>query len=186
MTKKEIALKIQRGGWAMLTSKEKDYYMTAVDDSDKTEDKTEKKGISEIIYEEAIRNLGRDISPRENEFGCQESINTLFFFATGQPLCNSNSTTIGYQTMKSSRRFKEVKEPIRGDVIISPTGYSTFRPTKKNPITNGHIGIVMDDGVIASNDSKTSLFKKNYTLATWKARWEIKGKYPTHYFRVLS
>lgn len=189
MDKKTIEQQIKRSGWASLTSKQKDYYMTAVEP---TETATkERRGISEIIYDEACRNLGRDCSPKENEYGCMETVNTLLFQAVGKSINNSTSTTDGYKTMKSSSRFKSIKESEaeRGTIIISPTGYSSFKSTKtvkKNSVECGHIGIMMGERVIASNDSKTSLFKKNYDILKWKKRWVEQGKYPIYFFRVLS
>ena len=186
MRKKDIEKQIAKSGWASLTQKQKDYYYSTVESPNDG-----KKGISEIIYDEACRCLGRDISPRENEYGCQESCNVLLYFATGEALCNSLSTFIGYQTMKSSKRFKEIKEPDikRGDIIISPTSTSKLKG-KALKVKNGHIGIIGDmlvdnrDIKIMSNSSNTSLWTQNYLLSSWKKRWGNAG-YPVLFYRCL-
>lgn len=178
MDKKTISLKIAKQGWAILTQKEKDYYNS----SDTT------KGISEIIYEEAITCIGKKMSGNNKELGCAISVNNICERAIGRPIGGGYSTWWLYEELKTNKtRFKEVKEPMRGDIIISPTGYNKF---KKPKITNGHTGIIGDLNLkneveIMSNDSKTGIWKQNYTLKTWKDRWE-KGGYPVDFFRVLS
>lgn len=190
MTKKEIEQQIKRSGWASLTSKQKDYYTTAVEP---TETATkEKKGVSEIIYEEAIRNLGRDISPTTGIYGCAESENTVVQNATGKPIGGGTSTRImRIVILATPDRFKKINPPEipeRGTIILSATGTSMFKPTKKVPVNLiecGHVGIVSDDGKVMSNDSKTSLWKTNYTIKSWRNRWEIQGKYLVEFFRIM-
>lgn len=172
MTKKDIEKQIKKSGWASLTQKQKDIYSA-------------KEDLREILYEEAIRCLGRDVSPKENEYGCAESVNTIFMFAFGEPIGGGASTALMYQALQDTKRFKKVLEPLRGDIVISPTGYSKFKG-KKLTIKNGHVGIVSDSNEIMSNDSKTSLWKKNYTWITWEKRYQDKGGYPMDFYRVLS
>ena len=182
MTKSEITKKIAKSGWASLTSKEKDYYYSATEELAEYS-KSSPQGVNEIIYNEALRCLGRDISPKENEFACAESVNSVVMFALGTPVGGGTSTALMYQALQNKKRFKKVDEPLRGDIVISPTGYSRFR---KPPFRNGHVGIVSDSDKIMSNDSATSLWKQNYTLTTWKARYQTKGGYPMDFFRVLN
>jgi hypothetical protein len=170
--KQKIKEKMEKIGYSNLTTKEKDI-LGAPD-------------MSEIIYSEALRCLGRDISPRENEFACAESVNTLFVFALGEPIGGGTSTNAMYKILKSNKRFQKINEPKRGDIIISPTGYS-----KSVKVKNGHVGIVSDklvdsnDIKIMSNASKTSLWTQNYTLKSWRNRWQKNG-YPVLFFRVIS
>jgi len=44
-------------------------------------------------------------------------------------------------------------------LIISPSGTGNAKK-----ISNGHVGIVLDNEEIASNDSRTGIFRKNYTI----------------------
>jgi hypothetical protein len=112
--------------------------------------------------------IGQDVSPIQDEFGCAESVNTIVDRATGKPVGGQYSTWWMYEALKKSKNWKEVSEAeaLPGDIIISPTGYGD-----KSKVANGHVGIFDVDGWIMSNESKDSLWKRNFTLASWKSRW---------------
>lgn len=71
-------------------------------------------------------------------------------------------------------RFKRTTEPKPGTRIISPTVAGKPFP--------GHCGVFMEDMTIASNDSDSGLFLKNFTYDTWKARYVQKGGYPIYLY----
>lgn len=137
----------------------------------------------EKIYLTAKNWLGLDASPKDSapdELGCAETVSDLLFDA-GCIIPIMLSTTELVHFLNTAKAWKRVYEPQPGDVIISPTGEGG-----ENGITHGHTGIVMDLPNVASNDSRTGNFMKNYTLKSWSDRWEKKGGYPIYFFRIQA
>ena len=133
-----------------------------------------------IFYNAALNALGTDASPNDivpDELGCAETVNEIHKKAFGVPIGGDVSTYRMYAALQASPYFKRVKEPLEGDVIISPTGYGNIR------IMTGHVGIVGELTKIMNNDSITGKFIQKYTLKTWKERWQDKGGYPIHFYR---
>lgn len=133
----------------------------------------------------------RDASPNDiapDELGCAESVNEIIKAAFGEYLYKGNrlSTYWLFRELRNSAGWKEVYIPSPGCIVISPTAYGS----RKNPdgslvIPNGHTGVVMLDGKIASNDSRDGIFRENYTLDSWADRYVRRGGYPMKYFRPL-
>lgn len=71
-------------------------------------------------------------------------------------------------------KFARVTVPTPGTRIICAT-----LPNKPFP---GHCGVFMEDMTIASNDSRTGKFIKNFTLDTWIDRYVTKGGYTVHMY----
>lgn len=69
-----------------------------------------------------------------------------------------------------------VKDPLPGDIIMSPTGYG------KKSMPNGHVGIVGKYQVM-SNNSRTGKWDTHFTQQTWRDRYETKGGYPVIFYR---
>jgi len=59
--------------------------------------------------------------------------------------------------LKADKRFVSTKIPKRGCIIVSPTVGQV----------RGHCGIFLDANTIASNDSRSGLWKDNYTFKKW-------------------
>lgn len=136
----------------------------------------------ELLYQTAVESLGKDASPNDaapDEYGCAETVNAIHKKAFGDPIGGDVSTLRMYKCLQTRFDFKQVQDPQRGDIIISPTGSGG---TKEVP--NGHVGIMADNGVIMSNSSANGLFLKNYTLASWRNRYEKAG-YPVLFFRKV-
>lgn len=138
------------------------------------------------IFETALKWLGRDASPADiasDEFGCAETVTNILQQA-GCDIPILVSTTKLNALLKGSERWKLVL-PDRidaGHVIISPTGEGG-----RNGIKNGHTGIIMEKGNIASSDSATGKFLQNYTLSTWNNRYVKLGGYPVYvYERIVK
>lgn len=74
------------------------------------------------------------------------------------------------------QHFILVVNPLPGDVVISPTGFSS----KNSP--HGHTGIVAKYGIL-SNDSDTGLFLEKYTIASWHQYFGVTEGFPVFYFR---
>ncbi len=83
-----------------------------------------------------------------------------------------------YDILEHRKDYERVKEAMPGDIVISPTGMS-----RSKTMPNGHTGIVMPDMWIASNDSNTGLFARNYTIKSWTDRYVTKGGYPLFIYR---
>ena len=124
-------------------------------------------------------NIGKDISPREDEYGCAETVNTLCVKAFGEPAGGDLSTLRMYGALRQSNKWVQVSRPLPGDIIISPTGLGNGK------MKNGHVGIVVEDSLIASNNSIDSLLAVNYTLAAWREQYGGLGGFPVVFFRRI-
>jgi hypothetical protein len=137
------------------------------------------------LYETAYSFLDKDASPADkapDEYACAESVNDIIKAAFGTAFYNGNQLSTYYlrKALRESKSFKQVFIPAPGDVVISPTGYGS------NPeMPNGHVGIVMQGGDIASNDSRNGLFRINYTIQSWANRYVKKGGFPQEFYRPL-
>ena len=136
---------------------------------------------SEKLYQTAVSFLGKDASPRDtapDEYGCMESVHAIVKQALGFDMGGGNSTNLAYKALKVDTRFKKVTEWKRGCLIISPTGYGN------NEIV-GHIGIMSDDEKIMSNTSKDGIWRENFTLKSWIARYRDIGELPIMFFEPV-
>ena len=136
----------------------------------------------EKLYYAAKKYLGTDASPNDiapDELGCVESVNAIHKACFGFEIGGGVSTYRLYPILINSPLFVKVDSPLRGDIIISPTGYSDGQGT----IKNGHVGILSDNGLIMSNNSKTGLWDEHISLNLWRDRYVLQGHYPQAYFR---
>lgn len=127
-------------------------------------------------------NIGKDLSPSQNEFGCQETVCTLLHLAF-KDTYKTLSTKVFYDHVLVSNayvRIPDVRNALAGDIILSPTGYGNGN------ISNGHIGIVLENGMIASNDSFTSKLSINYNLKSWSERYGVVGGFPITIWRRIQ
>lgn len=140
----------------------------------------QQKGVSQVVYEYAKECIGKDMTETQSEYGCVEAINNVIEQATGLEVGGGYSTYLMYHAMKGRpTRFRQVYIPAKGDIIISPTGYGN------RIIPNGHVGIVIDNEHIASNNSATDRWDDHLTLSFWKTYFGQRGGYPIYFFRVL-
>ena len=117
--------------------------------------------------------LGKDVTPDDlvpDSVACAITVSTLIHSldATFPKVAGTWSL---FDCLEHRKDYEKVPVPIPGSIIISPTGMG-----KKG--TNGHVGIIMENNVIASNDSNTGKFMQNYTLDTWTARYKDALGYP--------
>lgn len=136
------------------------------------------------LYEEALKYLGTDASPKDlasDNFGCAESVsNVIAGLVRGFPIVTGTWSL--YDMLRLSMRFTKVgegREPLPGDVVVCVTGQG------RGSVPNGHVGIVGLEGAIMSSDSRTGKFESNYTFKTWDDRYVKQGKYPVHIFRLI-
>jgi len=122
--------------------------------------------------------VGKDISPKENELGCAESVSYLLKQTTGNfPSILSTATL--FITLKNDKRFKATLDLEAGCIIISPTGKGNGQ------IKHGHVGITGENGAIYSNDSRTFKWAQNFSFDGWKTYYRTKGGYPIYLFKLL-
>lgn len=117
--------------------------------------------------------LGKDVTPDDlvpDSVACAITVSTLIHSldATFPKVAGTWSL---FDCLEHRKDYEKVPVPIPGSIIISPTGMG-----KKG--TNGHVGIVMENNVIASNDSSTGKFMQNYTYDSWCARYKDALGYP--------
>lgn len=136
----------------------------------------------ERLYYVAKAWVGKDASPADeapDEYGCAETVNNVVFTAFGDYAGGDVSTYRMYRAIRNNQNFAEVKKPLRGDIILSPTGYGNGK------IKNGHVGIMGDNGEIMSNRSDNGLFDTKYTLHDWIKRYQTIGGYPVLFYRRI-
>lgn len=134
-----------------------------------------------MVYDAAISCLGTDASPNDiapDEYGCAETVSDVLI-KSGVDMPVFVSTYQLYQFLSSSPTFIAMDQYLPGDVIISPTGMGN------GTLPNGHTGIVGNMDVIMSNDSSTGLFNQNYSIESWKNRYQKMGGYPVFFFGRL-
>ena len=133
----------------------------------------------EKLYQTALSCLGKDVAPKENEYGCAEAVNNVVFKAFGDYAGGDLSTKRMYLALKNHKKFSEVSSPKPGDIILSPTGYGNGN------LSNGHTGIVGQGGKIMSNNSINGLFEENFTIENWNHRYKNKGGFPVLFYRRI-
>jgi hypothetical protein len=123
---------------------------------------------------------GKDMAKTQSQFGCAEALNLIALIALGSPIGGELSTLRMYKALLANpSRFVRCYKPTQGVLIISPTGYGSGR------IANGHTGIFIDTVNIMSHQSDTDKWTQNYTLGSWKDRYEKVGGFHVELFRVL-
>lgn len=140
----------------------------------------------EKLYLVAKSCLGIDASPNDvapDEFGCAETVNAIYKKCFGKEIGGTVSTYLMYMSLSENiKDFKIVTEALPGDIIISPTSLAK----KGTPFAHGHVGIVGENGVIMSNESSSGKFVENYTMESWRERYEKIGMYPIFIFRLVE
>ena len=135
------------------------------------------------LYNAAKVALGTTLVPVGDnpDLGCAISLSVLWsrVFPNSASVLDTVSTAVLLKALMSSPLFKQVLDPLAGDIIISATGTSVAVPP---PIANGHCGVVGYSGIM-SNNSLTGLWSEVYTLDTWNQRYAVQGSYPVLFFR---
>lgn len=144
-----------------------------------TESEREKDSLRITLHQKALASIGIDVSPSDlapDELGCAESVTQVIRKVIPSfPVITGTWTLWDY--LRKHSAFVVTSRPKPGDVIISPTGTGNGR-------FPGHVGIMSNDRIILSNDSRDGKFKKSYTLDEWYDRYQKAGGYPVHFFRI--
>lgn len=135
----------------------------------------------ECLFKLAKENLGRDITPEDkipDEVACAESVSALLKkIDPSFPIIPHTATM--HKFMKSSSSFKNTLELAPGNIIISPTGYG-------NGTIRGHVGVILEGGKIASNNSNSGLWEDYFTITTWVKRYRGIGGFPVVVYELLD
>jgi hypothetical protein len=121
--------------------------------------------------------LGTDVTPDDlvpDAVACAITVTTLLSKVDATFPRVAGTWTL-YDILKHRKDYERVTVPSPGTIIISPTGLGA-------PGTNGHVGVFLRDGMIASNDSKTGKFVVNHTLDSWHRYYSEKLQYPIFMF----
>jgi len=115
-----------------------------------------------------------------NELGCMESVDRIFFktfgcFIDGNKIKPEVSTIKGLYQLQNNDKFRQVKNPSMGTIIISPT-------VGKNI---GHIGLVTSNNLIISNNSFNGRLDTKYTIDSWKEYYKDTKGLNVYYFDMI-
>lgn len=133
------------------------------------------------LYATAREYLGRDASPKDlapDLLGCAESVTNIIGDVLPDFPVITGTWTL-WDALENDERFKRVTIPMPGDIIISPTG------TVQDAPFPGHVGIFSTGTKIMSSNSYNGLWEENFTLDSWKKRYEVAG-YPVYMYQLIN
>lgn len=132
------------------------------------------------LYEVAKSCLGKDMAPTQNIYGCAEALNTVVRKAFGWSVGGGASTYWLNDALSRNPKFYRLTDNSKakpGDIIISPSGWGNGK------LSNGHVGIVGENGKILSNNSESYLWDDHLTIDWWNKYYKDYGGFPVHIFR---
>lgn len=135
----------------------------------------QKKTLTQVVEE----HIGIDVTPVDavsDEVACAEVTTTLLKKAGIKIPVISGTWTL-WKYLTPANGWVLCAEPEPECIIISPTG--------SVPKSIGHVGIILENNVIASNDSRTGKLLKNYTVETWHERYAKKLGMPVYYYKHI-
>lgn len=133
--------------------------------------------MKKTLLDYCMEALGTDVTPDDlvpDRVACAITASTLIH-KVDSTFPKVSGTWTMYDILEHRTDYARVTDLLPETIVISPTGLG-------NPGTNGHVGIALEHGLIASNDSATGQFTANYTLDSWKARYGAMG-YPVLMYR---
>lgn len=136
------------------------------------------------LLEVAKSYIGKDASPKDDapdELGCVDTVTTIL--REVYPHVPHMLSTIEFNKWLNSAAsgYVRVASPQPEDIIISPTSGKKI----------GHVGICLENGSIASNDSgihtptNKGKFLVNYTFFAWCRYYSIKQGLPVYIYRKV-
>lgn len=144
---------------------------------------TEKQSeMGELLLHKAKECIGKDLTPKDeipDDVSCVAQIQEVHRLATGSYIGTGAAlynTGALYRHVQADPKWRKVTTPLPGDMVLSPTGYST------KGAKNGHVGIVGETHIL-SNTSKTGKWEANYTLASWEEYYAKKLGFPVTFWR---
>lgn len=137
------------------------------------------KSPSDVLYDVAYKNLGRDLAPGNEALGCALTVSKLINQAYGDSILFSGTYTL-WEWLDKNSKFIRVPKPFRGDIIISPTG---LQPSQSR-IKHGHVGVVGNTCII-SNNSYKGILDTALTVDSWLRFYGETGGFPVYYYRRI-
>jgi len=139
----------------------------------------EKKTVArERLHEKAKEWLGKDARPQKlapQDLGCVEALSTVIgSFDPSFPTITYTPKLKEYLDM--SKKYRQVLAYQPGCIIVSPTVPDQFV---------GHTGVVGENEVIYSNNSRTGLWDDYYTLKTWIERYREMGGLKIYFYQPV-
>lgn len=134
----------------------------------------QKKTLTKLCEE----SIGTDVTPDDlipDSVSCAITVSTLLNYLDPTFPKVAGTWTL-WDILAHRTDYERVTVPSPETIIISPTGTG-------NGTMPGHTGIILADNVIASNDSASGKFLKNYTLDTWSARYVDKGGFKIYMYK---
>lgn len=133
------------------------------------------------LYNSAKACLGEDLSTDPAvppEVSCAVAVNAVHKIAFGEVIGGGASTKDMYLKLLNDPRFQKVIEGIPGDIIISPSGYSS------KGALHGHVAILGYHGIMGNN-SLNGLWQEVYTMESWDTYYRKKLGFGVYFFRRL-
>lgn len=136
-----------------------------------------------LLGEYASSLLGKHLSLDESipwGVGCAEAISKVLkdFGVQGIPDRGFPGTVGIGAFLRQSNEFRTNRIMHPGVVILEETGTG-------NGLIRGHVGIVLDKEIIASNNSETGKFSNHWTIQRWDDYYRKYGGIPTQLFECI-
>lgn len=132
---------------------------------------------TDVLLETVESFIGKDASPDNKapqDLSCAEGASNIINKAFSNFPKGILSTVDLQKELKRQPMFKATLTPKRGCIINSP----------RIGDTPGHVGFMVSDTEIVSNDSKTGTMKKNYTWLSWIKEMRDKRGLKIHLFEL--
>jgi hypothetical protein len=133
---------------------------------------------AERVVETSNEYLGKDVTPNDevsDDLACAQCVSRIIKdLLPDFPILVSTRDLFNH--LSKDKRFKGTNVITPGTIIISP----------RTETVHGHCGIWMDKKNIASNNSKTGLWEKNYTLDEWVNIFRLKRGLKIYFFQPVS
>lgn len=141
-----------------------------------------KLSMKPTLYDVAKKHLGTDPTPKDSikdSEACASVVTTLMK-EINPATPHIPGTWSLMEWLDKSPLWEQVTQPEKGDIILSPTGTGTG---------SGHVGVIMEDGLVASNNSfgqNSGLLTENYTIELWFRKFGVEQKMKVLFYRYVG
>ena len=153
-----------------------DTHLALIKDSMPKKEETNQQKLLRLAKE----NLGRDVTPQDkipDEVACAETVSALIKKIDATfPIIPGTWTLDDF--LKRSNKFHPTLDLEPGNILISPTGTG-------NGTIRGHVGIILEDSLVASNNSYTGKLDDQFSIDLWVKRYRRRGGFPLFVYKML-